>query len=159
VERSESINAPRVNRLLAAATVIAALVAVSCAPMHGSLQDLRQEHAASVWCSWSPPYSYNSPSVDVAAPYSKWELNQCFFDSSTKCQLALDRWRWRDQWRVWFPKQPTTGVGCSMCNRGPHYTYEQQLEMWRERDDASICMALDDPRIQDTDDIRKGAVY
>jgi hypothetical protein len=31
--------------------------------------------------------------------------------------------------------------------------------MWRERDDASICMALDDPRIQDTDDIRKGAVF
>jgi hypothetical protein len=148
-----------VNRLLVAAQTLMAFVAIACAPMHGSLQDLRQERPAAIWCSWAPPRSYMSPAINVDAPYSKWELNQCFFDSRTKCELALEGWRWRAQWRIWFPEKLTTGVGCSMCNRPPRYTYEQELEMWREREDASICMALDDPRIQDTDNIREGAIF
>jgi hypothetical protein len=95
----------------------------------------------------------------VDAAYPKWGLNQCFFDSRTKCQLALEKLRWQADWRIWFPKKPATGIGCSMCNHGPHYTSEQELEMEREREDASICMSLDDPRIQDTDDIRESAIF
>jgi hypothetical protein len=158
MERSKGPDPFRVKRLLVSMALVA-IVAVSCAPMHGSLQELRQENGAGVWCSWAPPRSYTSPTINVAAPYSKWELNQCFFDSQTKCQLALEEWRWRAQWRSRFPKEPTTGVGCSMCNRPPHYSWEQELEMWRDRENASICMSLDDPRIQETDGIRQSAVF
>src|SRR5208337_5519392 len=123
----------------------------------GSLQALRQEHAQ-VWCSWSPPRSYGCASIDLNAPYSKWELNECFFDSRTKCQLALEKLRWQAQWNVWFPKKPTGGV-CGICNQPPPCTYEQDLETWHDREDASICMALDDPRVQDTDAIQSSTIF
>jgi hypothetical protein len=153
----ESIHAMKLRH--AAALALAALATVSCSPMHGSLQALRKEQAQASWCSWSPPLGYGCAGIDVNAPYSKWGLNQCFFDSPTKCQLALAELRWRARWRVWFPKQPTVGVCGLNCNQPPACTYEQDLETWRERQDASICMSLDDPRVQDTGDIQRGVIY
>jgi hypothetical protein len=161
-DSSSSQITPAVSLPLPAQSVIAVALAVSaavssCSPMPGSLQTLRQEHAQ-VWCSWSPPLSYGCASIDVNAPYSKWGLNQCFFDSATKCQLALNALRWRAQWRVWFPEKPRVG-GCGICNQPSPCTYEQELETWHEREDASICMSLDDPRVQDTDDIQKSFIF
>ena len=158
-----TIRASRKSRMKfghAAAIALVVLAALSCAPIHGSLQEMRQDHVQ-VWCSVAPPRSYTRPAIETDAPYSKWGLNQCFFDSLTKCQLATEQWRWRAQWRVWFPEKPTTGM-CGLCAQRspfPATTYVQELEIFRDRENAAICMSLDDPRIQGTEFIGRSYIF